>query len=300
MSSHPPRTTGPVTKHCSHRKLEKWEVNGNRDWALFFSSSQFVTNLLMMKQPNTPCELPKVNSSMLTCCFSWFSLHCESSEPGSAPERTLFSLTSAAISHGCWLSNNDCLSPCLCCRKPRPVSADWNAHICLLNRGLTHYRGPWEYEFSIKEGDRGWCRGTMAECNINMNFKIDWKNHSNKRVSPEAQCSKPESILPWAFLYPPFAPLLLHFSVLTGVQRERGAPSLGPHHSLPVVPKEAEPRTKAGVIAILHSPPPSWKPHFNLKNAPSPPHPAPPPVDRDRSECATVGYLQWEELCFYP
>lgn len=36
-----------------------------------------------------------------------------------------------------------------------------------------------------------------------------------------------------------------------------GAPSPGPHHSLPVIPKEAEPSTKAAVIAILHSPPPS-------------------------------------------
>lgn len=36
-----------------------------------------------------------------------------------------------------------------------------------------------------------------------------------------------------------------------------------------MVPKEAEANTKAAVIAILHSPPPSWKPHFNLK---MPPH----------------------------
>lgn len=62
--------------------------------------------------------------------------------------------------------------------------------------------------------------------------------------------------------------------------RERGAPSPGQHHSLPMVPKEAEANTKAAVIAILHSPPPSWKPHFNLKMPPPPflPHsPCPTP-----------------------
>lgn len=39
-----------------------------------------------------------------------FSPCCESCETGSAPDWTLLSLTSAVISHGCWLSNNDCLS----------------------------------------------------------------------------------------------------------------------------------------------------------------------------------------------
>lgn len=82
--------------------------------------------------------------------------------------------------------------------------------------------------------------------------------------------------------------LLSCFTFLSSLQnREWGAPSPGPHHSLPVVPKEAEPNTKTAVIAILHSPPPLWKPHFNLKCSPSPPHPSPPPCGQGR---VTVGH----------
>ncbi|TNN85584.1 hypothetical protein EYF80_004217 [Liparis tanakae] len=50
-----------------------------------------------------------------------------------------------------------------------------------------------------------------------------------------------------------------------------------------------------------HSPqsPAILKATFQSRRPPSPPHPAPPPVDRDGSERATVGYLQREEPRLY-
>lgn len=57
--------------------------------------------------------------------------------------------------------------------------------------------------------------------------------------------------------------LLSRFTLLSSLEnREWGAPSPGPHHSLPVIPKEAEPNTKAAVIAILHSSPAILKATF--------------------------------------
>lgn len=143
--------------------------------------------------------------------------------------------------------------------KACPVSADWSVHIC---SGLhqTRSRLPPQRIMGI------WvpCHWGWQQNPRRILGRIDWKYHSNKRGQPKAQSrhSKPESILlSVAFLWPPFASLLLRFSVLS----ERGAPSSGPHHSLPIVPKEAEPNTKAAVIAILHRPLLPWKPHFNLK-----------------------------------
>lgn len=93
--------------------------------------------------------------------------------------------------------------------------------------------------------------------------------------------------------------LLSCFSLLSWLEKRvsGGQPSPGPHHSLPVIPKEAEPSTKAAVIAILHSPrrPES---HIGVQNAPSPLLSATPPVDRDGPERATAGYLQREEPSF--
>lgn len=83
---------------------------------------------------------------------------------------------------------------------------------------------------------------------------------ATRGVGPEARRprSKPESILLSAFLYPPFALLLLRFSVPAGEKRAReGHLPRGRIIHCPVVPKEAEPNTKAAVIAILHSPPQS-------------------------------------------
>lgn len=129
-----------------------------------------------------------------------------------------------------------------------------------LNTALTRRcRGLWEYEFPVTEGDRGYAGGAWQQATQIWDLRLTRKTIATGGVGPEARRprSKPESILLSAFLYPPFALLLLRFSVLAGEQRERGAPSPGPHHSLPMVPKEAEPNTKAAVIAILHSPPPS-------------------------------------------
>lgn len=208
--------------------------------------------------------------------FPRFSRGCESCETGSAPAWTLLSLTSAVISHGCWLSYNDCLSGRLSAAQNPVLSALIGTHIFAQGHikhcshpPLQGIMGIWVPRHTGKQRLDGW---STAASSTNMGSKIDWKNHSNMRGWPwsAASPSKPESILLPAFLHPPFAPLLLGFS--------EGAPSPGPHHSLPMVPKEAQPSTKAAVIAILHSPPPSWKPHFNLKHPPSPhclilPHP---------------------------
>lgn len=109
-----------------------------------------------------------------------------------------------------------------------PSCQRWLEHTYLLkttlNAALTcHYRGLWEYEFPVTEGN-GLDRRSMAASNRNMGSKIDWKNHSNTRGWPWSAASpfKAKSILLSAFLYPPFAPLLLCFSVHSGEQRVRG------------------------------------------------------------------------------
>lgn len=94
-----------------------------------------------------------------------------------------------------------------------------------LNTTLTHrYRGLWEYEFPVTEVDRGCAGGAWQQATQIWDLRLTGKTIATRGVGPEAQrpCSKPESILLWAFLYPPFALLLLRFSVLTGEQRVRG------------------------------------------------------------------------------
>lgn len=223
-----------------------------------------------MEQANTRCELPKVKSSDMRFFHAF---------PEAVKAVKQAALQLGRSFHWPLLSSVTAVdSPIMTvCQDVSPLHKTpscqrWLEHTYLLkatlNTALTRrYRGLWEYEFPVTRGKQrldGW---SAAASSTNMGSKIDWQNHSNMRGWPwsAASPSKPESILLPAFLHPPFAPLLLGFS--------EGAPSPGPHHSLPMVPKEAEPSTKAAVIAILHSPPPSWKPHFNLKH---PPPPSPP------------------------
>lgn len=163
-----------------------------------------------------------------TCFFPRFSFRCESSETGSAPDWTLLSLTSAVISHGCWLSNNDCLSGRLSAAQNPVLSALIGTHIFAQDHIKHCPRSPLQGIMGIwvpcHIGWQGLHKRSMAASNTNMGSKIDWKNHSNKRGRPWSAASpfKAESILLSAFLYPPFAPLLLRFSVLAGEQKVRG------------------------------------------------------------------------------
>lgn len=96
------------TEMLSRRK-QKLEV------AFFFSVDglwgQFVTNLLMMKQVNIRCELPKVKSSDMLFSTVFPSLWKLWSRQRSRLDAPFTDL--CVISHGCWLSHNDCLSGCL-------------------------------------------------------------------------------------------------------------------------------------------------------------------------------------------
>lgn len=84
-------------------------------------------------------------------------------------------------------------------------------------------------------------------------LRLTGKTMATRGAGPEAQRprSKPESILLLALLHPPFAPLLLCFSVLAGEQRKRGtfpgAASLTAHH-----PKGSRERHKGS--GHCHSP----------------------------------------------
>jgi len=131
-------------------------------------------------------------------------------------------------------------------------------------------------------------------------LRLTRKTIATRGVGPEAQRprSKPKSILLLAFLYPPFALLLLRFSVLAGEQRERGT-FPGAASFTAQGPKGSRAKHKGS--GHCHSPqsPTILKATFQSRMPPSPPHPAPPPVDRDGSEWATVGYLQREEQRFY-
>lgn len=165
-----------------------------------------------------------------TCSFPRFSLRCESSETGSAPAWTLLSLTSAVISHGYWLSNNDCLSARLSAAQ-NTSRQSWSERTYLLcaaqNAALTsRYRGLWEYEFPVIEGDRGGAGRTWQRATQIWDLRLTSKTIATRGVGPEARRprSKPESILHFAFLYTPFAPLLLCLSVLAGQEREGHLP----------------------------------------------------------------------------
>lgn len=94
-----------------------------------------------------------------------------------------------------------------------------------LNTALTrHYRGLWEYEFPVTEGNGGSTGGAWQQATQIWDLRLTGKTIATRGVGPEAQRprSKPESILLPAFLYPPFAPLLLCFSVFSREQRVRG------------------------------------------------------------------------------
>lgn len=194
--------------------------------------------------------------------FPRFSLPCESSETGSAPDWTLPSLTSAVISHGCWLSNNDCLSRCLSAAQRPLLSLLIGTHIFAQDHIKLCSRLPLQGIMGIwvpcHRRWQGLCRRSIAKSNTNMGSKIDWKNHSNTRGWPWSAASplKARVNTSLSFSLPSFrfslAPLFC-----SRWRTEREAPSPGPHHSLPPVPKEAGPNTKAAVIAILHSPTPS-------------------------------------------
>lgn len=143
-------------------------------------------------------------------------------------------------------------------------------------------------------------------------LRLTGKTIATRGVGPEAQrpCSKPKSILLSAFLYPPFAPLLLCFSALVGEQRERGtfpgAASFTAHG-----PKGSRAQHKGS--GHCHSPqsPTSLKATFQSKMSPSParltlPHPlrtgtgqSGPPWDtsRGRSHVSTsVTHRMWGGL----
>ena len=90
-----------------------------------------------------------------------------------------------------------------------------------LNTALArHYRGLWEYEFPVTEDGRGYAGRSWQQATQIWDLRLTRNTIATRGVGPEAQRlrSKPESILLWAFLYPPFAPLLL----LAGEQSERG------------------------------------------------------------------------------
>lgn len=110
-----------------------------------------------------------------------------------------------------------------------PSCQRWLEHTYLLkttlNTALTRcYRGLWEYEFPVTEGDRGCAGGAWQQATQIWDIRLTRETMATRGVGPEAQRprSKPESILLSAFLYPPFAPVPLRFSVLAGEQRERG------------------------------------------------------------------------------
>lgn len=262
---------------------------------------KFVTNLLMMKQANMRCELPKVKSSDMLF-FPRFSLRCESCETGSAPDWTLLSLTSAVISHGCWLSNNDCLSGRLSAAQNPVLSALIGTHIFAQDHIKHCSHSPLQGIMWIwvpcHRGLQGLDRRSMAASNTNMGSKIDWKNHSNTRGRPWSAASpfKARVNTSLGFSLPSFrsspAPLFCPEQRVRGTFP--GAASFTAHG-----PKGSRAKHKGS--GHCHSPqsPTILKATFQSKMPPSLPHPAPPPADRDGSEWATMGYLQWEEPCFY-
>ncbi len=110
-----------------------------------------------------------------------------------------------------------------------PSWQHWLEHTYLLkttlNTTLTRrYRGLWEYEFHVTEGDRGCTEGAWQQATQIWDLRLTGKTIATQGVGLEAQRprSKPESILLSAFLYPPYAPLLRCFSVLVGEQWVRG------------------------------------------------------------------------------
>lgn len=264
---------------------------------------KFVTNLLMMKQANMRCELPKVKSSDMLFFhgfpFAVKAVKQAALQIGRSFHWPLLSSVTAVDSPIMTVCQHVfLLHKTLSCQR-------WLEHTYLLkttlNTALTrHYRGLWEYEFPVTEGYRGWTGGAWQQAIQIWDLRLTGKTIATRGVGPEAQRprSKPESILLSAFLYPPFAPLLLRFSVLTGEQRVRGtfpgAASFTAHG-----PKRSRAKHKGS--GHCHSPqsPTIMKATFQSKMPPSLPHPAPPPADRDGSEWATMGYLQWEEPCFY-
>lgn len=77
---------------------------------------------------------------------------------------------------------------------------------------------------TLSEGNGGWTGGAWQQATQIYAPRLTGKTIATRRVGHEAQRpgSKPKSILLSAFLYALFAPLLLHFSVLTAEQRVRG------------------------------------------------------------------------------
>lgn len=131
-----------------------------------------------------------------------------------------------------------------------------------------------------KGGERRWAKkGAWEKSHAHMWSKIDWKNHSNKRASPWSAVSPFKARVNTSRRFSSAALLLPQ-------RTQSEEPSPGPHHSLPMDPKEAEPRTKAAVIAILHSPR-CHESHISISNAALPDTRAPPPADRDGSPWGT-------------
>ena len=153
-----------------------------------------------------------------------------------------------------------------------------------LNSALAHrYRGLWEYEFLVTESDRG-CAGRARQKAAQIwCWRLTGKTIATRGVGPEARRprTKPESILLWAFLYPPFAPLLLHFSVLAGGTEGEGHFPRGRIIHCPCSQRKQSPTQRQRSLPFSTVPRHPWKPHFNLK-CPLPASPCPTPSGQGR------------------
>lgn len=222
---------------CPHFPTLKCFADGNRHWRwlffffLFFSWCSLRPICYKFVDDETSKHAVWICQrwNHPTCSFPRFSRRCERSETGSAPDWTLLSLTSAVISHGCWRSYNDCLSGRLSAAQNPILSALIGTHIFAQDH-IKHQLSPFATEdygnmSSLSQRLTGVEQGGAWQGAAQIwDLRLTGKTIATRGVGPEAQrpCSKPESILLSAFLYPPFAPLLLRFSVVAGEQRERG------------------------------------------------------------------------------
>lgn len=180
----------------------------------------------------------------------------------------------------------------------------WLEHTYLLRTTLNtalacRYRGLWEYEFPVTDGDRGCAGGALRKAAQIWDLRLTGKTIATRGVGREAQRlrSKPKSILFSAFLYPPFASLLLHFSVLAGEQRERGT---FPGATSFTAPGPKGSRAKYKGSGHCHSP----QSHTILKatyqsKMPPPCLTLPHPLWTGTGQSGLPLYLQRQEPCFF-
>ena len=240
-----------------------------------------------------------------TCSFPRFSFRTDSSEPGSAPAWTLLSLTSAVISHGYWLTNNDRLSGRLSAEQNTVLSELIGKHIFALQHIKHCSRLPLQGIMGIwvpcHRGDRSaGAGGPWQQAAQIWDLRLTWKTIATREVGPEAQ--RPRSS-PSQYFSMLFFTLLsqLSCSAFLSLLEDREGEGHLPRGRIIHCPWS---QRKQSQIQRQRSLPFSTVPHYpeshiSAWNAPSLTHPAPPPADRDGSKWATVGYLQKEELCFY-